>query len=46
MFSIYKDMETDSTKTKTQSLKDLFTNIRDTFSRDQIDQIRTNIYKK
>ena len=46
MFSIYKDMETDSTKTKIQSIKDLFTNIRDSFSRDQIDQIRTNIYKK
>ena len=46
MFSIYKDMETDSTKAKIQSIKHLFTNIRDTFSRDQIDQIRTNIYKK
>ena len=39
-------METDSTKAKIQSIKHLFTNIRDTFSRDQIDQIRTNIYKK
>ena len=46
MFSIYKDMETDSTKTKIPSIKHLFTNIHDTFSRDQIDQIRTNIYKK
>ena len=39
-------METDSTKTKIQSIKDLFNNIRDTLSCDQIDQIRTNIFKK
>ena len=31
---------------KIPSIKDLFHNIRDTLSRDQIDQIRTNIYKK
>ena len=31
---------------KIPSIKDLFNNIRDTLSRDQIDQIRTNIYKK
>ena len=39
-------METDSTKTKIQSIKDLFNNIRDTLSCYQIDQIRTNIFKK
>ena len=39
-------METDNTKTKTSSIKELFNNIRDTLSRDQIDQIRTNIFKK
>ena len=31
---------------KIPSIKDLFNNIHDTLSRDQIDQIRTNIYKK
>ena len=29
-----------------QSIKELFNNIRDTLSRDQIDQMRTNIFKK
>ena len=28
-----------------QSIKELFNNIRDTLSRDQIDQMRTNIFK-
>ena len=39
-------METDSTKTKIQSIKDLFNNIHDHVSRDQINQIRTNNLKK
>ena len=39
-------METANTKTKIQSIKELFKNIGDTLSRDQIDQIRTNIFKK
>ena len=46
MFSIYKKMETANTKTKIQSIKELFNNIRNAVSRDQIDQIRTNIFKK
>ena len=39
-------METVNTKTKIQSMKELYNNIRDTLSRDQIDQMRTNIFKK
>ena len=39
-------METDNTETKISSIKELFNNIRDALSRDQIDQIRTNIFKK
>ena len=39
-------METANTKTKIQSIKELFKNIGDTLSRDQIDQIRTNIFQK
>ena len=37
-------MEHNDIKTKIQSIKELFNNIRDTLSRDQIDQIRTKIY--
>ena len=39
-------MEHNDIKTKIQSIKELCNNIRDTLSRDQIDQIRTKIYKK
>ena len=39
-------MELSNMNQKISSIKDLFNNIRDTFSRAQIDQIRTNIYKK
>ena len=39
-------METINIKTKISSIKKLFNNIRDTPSRDEIDQIRTRIYRK
>ena len=39
-------MEHNYIKTKIQSVKELFNNIRDTLSGNQIDQIRTKIYKK
>ena len=39
-------MEHNDIKTKIQSIKELFINIRDTLSRNQIDQIRTKFYKK
>ena len=39
-------MEHNDIKTKIQSIKELCNNIRDTLSRDQIDQIRTKIYEK
>ena len=46
IFSIYKELETVNTKTKIQSIKELFNNIPDTLSRHQIDQITTNIFEK
>ena len=39
-------MEQSNMNQKISSIKDLFNNIRDTLSHDQIDQIRTNICKK
>ena len=39
-------METSNMKTKISSVKALFNNIRDTLSREEINKIRTNIYKK
>ena len=39
-------METINIKTKISSIKKLFNNTRDTFSRDEIDQIRTRFYRK
>ena len=39
-------MELSNINQKISSIKDLFNNIRDTLSHEQIDQIRTNIYKK
>ena len=39
-------METINIKTKISSIKKLFNNTRDTLSRDEIDQIRTRIYRK
>ena len=39
-------MEHNYIKTKIQSVTELFNNIRDTLSGNQIDQIRTKIYKK
>ena len=39
-------METESTKQKIQAIKELFKNIRDTLSCNEINKLRTNIYKK
>ena len=39
-------METINIKTKISSIKKLFNNTRDTFSSDEIDQIRTRFYRK
>ena len=39
-------MKTESTKQKIQAIKEIFKNIRDTLSRNEINKIRTNIYKK
>ena len=39
-------METSNMKTKISSVKALFNNIRDTLFREEINKIRTNIYKK
>ena len=39
-------METINIKTKISSIKKLFNNTGDTFSRDEIDQIRTRTYRK
>ena len=39
-------MELSNINQKISSIKDLFNNIRDTLSHEQIHQIRTNIYKK
>ena len=35
-----------NTKQKIKAIKKLFENTRDTFSRDKINEIRTNLYKK
>ena len=39
-------METININQKIQSIKELFNNIRDTLSCNEINKIRTNIYKK
>ena len=39
-------METSNMNTKISSVKALFNNICDTLSREEINKIRTNIYKK
>ena len=39
-------METENTKQKIQAIKELFKNIRDTLSRNEINKLSTNIYKK
>ena len=44
-FTIYKEMEQTNMNQKIISIRELFNNIRDTLSRDELDQIRFNIYK-
>ena len=44
-FTIYKEMEQTNMNQKIISIWELFNNIRDTLSRDELDQIRFNIYK-
>ena len=39
-------METENTKQKIHAIKELFKNIRDTLSRNEINKLSTNIYKK
>ena len=44
-FTIYKEMEQTNMNQKIISIWELFNNIRDTLSRDELDHIRFNIYK-
>ena len=46
VFPIYKEMEQTNMTEKILSIKELFKNIRDTLSRNEINKIRKNIYKK
>ena len=43
---MYKEMEQSNMIAKISSIKELFNNIRDTLFREEINKIRTNMYKK